>query len=387
MQMILANLRSLSVVAVLSLGSGPAWAASLEVHLLPVIEASGSHVDPELTLKLRESLEAHAPKSWNVVHEPDTGSTVCNASQACVIVSVTRYGNTYKLRASLPDGELLAGKSVTLPGDTDAIDVADALVVKLVFLLKKVKLAKADTGPGAGDEKGVSGEGHHQEEPIEPPSVEGVAVEGAAEEAPAEPIEDASLPAEPVVITLPETGPPTEPPPVQPAPAPARKVEGRLPVSGSFLTGFNKTFNSGGLDVGLILVFYRAIGLRLDAGVLIGGASDDEGSIRQVVLPMDLMGGYRGHFGRLRFGVSAGLYLMALFLDFLTQERGKTREFVIGIAAMVDMDFQITSSISLGFYLRPGYVTDDVNIQDGTTVVFRLPKFHLACGISLVINM
>ncbi len=363
-------------------------ASTLEVHLLPVGDAGGSQVDAELTKKLHQSIDEHAPKTWNVIHEKGLEIPECSASM-CVVIDIKRSSDTFAIRIRSSTGEVLASKSVTLPPGVECMEVADALFVKIVFLLKKVEIGQASKGPASENESSGPEKGPHvvvtdvaQDEPI-------VEQDSPVEEAGAQPIE---LPDEPVDSGEPEVtqvqsiAPALEPPP-ETKPPRKKNVELRLPIGASFLTGFNDMFNGGGLDVGFILVFYRAIGLRIDAGVQFGGHSGDGGSLRHVALPIDLMGGYRAHFGRVRFGISAGLYMLGLWLDFLTQERGEAREYVIGVGGLFDLDFEITRSISLGFYLRPAYVTDNVDITDETTTVFRLPKFQLACGLSIVVNL
>jgi hypothetical protein len=367
----------------------PVEASTIEVHLLPVGDAGGSLVDTELTKKLHQSIDEHAPKTWNVIQESGLEVPQCNAPM-CVIIDVKRSGNGFAIRIRSSTGEILAFKSVTLPSGIEYVEVADALFVKIVFMLKKVEAGQAVQGP-ANENKSSGPEEEPravvepdvaQDEPIveENPQME----EGEAPppEVPAEAV-DSEEPEEPQVQ---DVVPTLEPPP-ETKPDSKKNVELRLPIGASFLTGFNEMFNSGGLDVGFILVFYRVIGLRIDAGVQFGGHGVNGGSLRHVALPIDLMGGYRAHFGRVRFGISAGLYMLGLWLDFLTQERGEASDYVIGIGGLFDLDFEITPSISLGLYLRPAYVTDNVDITDDTTTIFRLPKLQFACGISILVNI
>jgi hypothetical protein len=138
-----------------------------------------------------------------------------------------------------------------------------------------------------------------------------------------------------------------------------------LGVSAAYMTGFTEDFNTGGVELSGILTVYGPVALRLDAGFHpVGGAGNDDVSYRYYTLPLDVMGGYYKDFRKLHIGVYGGLNMMAMWFDYQAANMGSSFDFVIGAALLLEAAYIINPTISLGVFIRPAYISDDVIVSD-----------------------
>lgn len=381
------------------------------------MDSGASEVDEEMTMHLLEALKKYNLEGWSFVPEEGGGPPGCVKGQACVTVKTIRTGVTFSVVLLSSGEEVMASRTVKFKQDEDPSDVAQALALKIVYLLEKIKPGSGNEAKKAGASKakgkaGVKAAGGPKDaEPHDEAGGEDEA-KAAGDEEPGPGTESSE--------TGPEGSPGREPAEEKAPPPREKEADGNagkapgsekslqpaaekkkkrkifhLGVSIAYMTGFTEHFNTGGLELGGAVMLYGPMALRLDVGFHpVGGSSDEEASVRYYTLPIDVMAGYFNNFGRFHLGVYGGLNMMALWVNYQASGMGNASDFMIGAALLAEAAYVVNRTVSIGVFLRFVYTSDDIEVYEDDdndppgedTEIFTLPKFLLTCGVSLLIS-
>jgi hypothetical protein len=417
------------VIAALLLFSSSRSASAMEIRVAPVVDTGTGAADVALTSQLCTALQRHNLEGWTLACEETIDGAACEDQPGCVAARTFKTAETYSIVLSAAGHKVSLSRKVKLDQGCSPLDIAETLALKIIFMLQKIKIdvpmktkpyAQGKTKPGsfhppvevamqeAADEEpaeskeaGGSGESPSSPEPgeggakdmpvgeIGAPAGGGEASrpEGSGKPGPGDASVDVAV-----------TGPPPSAGAPKPPPKSRRGKFFHLGIGAAYMTGFTEDFNTGGLELNGIFTVYGPVALRLDAGFHpIGAANDDGVRTKYYTLPVDVMGGYYRDFRKLHIGVYGGLDMMAMWFDYQAAGMGSSSDFVIGAALIFEMAYVINRTVSLGMFVRPTYISDDVSVSDDEldtdgnnetddTTIFTLPKFLFTCGLVAIVS-